>query len=148
MQLNNLVPAGKKRKRIGRGGSRGGTSGKGHKGQKARSGGSVRPGFEGGQMPLIRRMPKRGFNNVRFKTPIQVVGLDRIAQLFVDGDTVDLQALIQKGVLKSRDKHFKVLAGQELTMKLNVHAHAFSQKAREAIVKAGGNAAVQGDVVS
>ncbi len=85
-QLNNLVSSGKKRKRVGRGGSRGGTSGKGHKGQKARSGGTVRAGFEGGQMPLYRRLPKRGFTNARFKPELIIVNLDRLDKAFNDGE--------------------------------------------------------------
>lgn len=147
LQLNNLTPSGKKRKRIGRGGSRGGTSGKGHKGQSARSGGSVKAGFEGGQMPLIRRLPKRGFTNARFKTVYNVIGLDGLEKLFADGATVTKEALVEKGVLKKRDKVYKVLGDGKLTKKLEVRAHAFSAVARQAIEKAGGTAvAVQGDV--
>ena len=95
-----MTPLVKKRKRIGRGGSRGGTSGKGHKGHKARSGGGVRIGFEGGQMPLYRRLPKRGFTNARHKKYVIIVGLDRIIYAFNDGDNVTRQILIETKVIK------------------------------------------------
>ncbi|MGB8367244.1 MAG: 50S ribosomal protein L15, partial [Candidatus Babeliales bacterium] len=96
-RLENLVPLGKKRKRVGRGGSRGGTSGKGHKGQKARSGGGIAPAFEGGQMPLHRRLPKRGFTNARFKKVIEIVNLKHLDKIFNEGETVSKKILIEKG---------------------------------------------------
>ena len=143
-QLNSLQPLVKKRKRIGRGGSRGGTSGRGHKGQKARSGGSVRPGFEGGQMPLFRRLPKRGFTNAPFKQIFDLVNLCNLENIFKEGESVDRTALIEKGFLKAKksartgDLKVKVLGGGVLTKKLIIIADAFSNSAIEAIRKAGG----------
>ena len=142
LQLNKLTPAGKKRKRVGRGGSRGGTSGRGHKGQRARTSGNVRAGFEGGQMPLARRVPKRGFSNARFKKEFIPVGILRLEELFSMGDTVNPNALIEKGVLTARNSYFKVLGGDSLTKQLTVNAHAFSVSARDAIERAGGQAIV------
>lgn len=138
MRLNTLTPAGKDRKRIGRGGSRGGTSGRGHKGQRARTSGNVRPGFEGGQMPLVRRLPKHGFNNINFKVTYIPVSLDRIASLFESGATVDKEVLIEKGILKRADTYFKVLGGTVITKKLQITANAFSAAAQAAIENAGG----------
>jgi len=141
-RLNNLMPLVKKRKRIGRGGSRGGTSGKGHKGQKARSGGGINPGFEGGQMPLHRRLPKRGFTNARFKKIVEIVNTKRIDEVFNEGDTVSKETLIEKGVIKGkRSKRkfvLKVLGNGSLTKKLIVSADRFSKAAAEAIENIGG----------
>lgn len=146
-QLNKLVPAGKDRKRVGRGGNRGGTSGKGHKGQKARSGGYVRVGFEGGQMPLYRRLPKRGFNNSIFEKKVIAINVGQLDIFFQDGQTVDPHALITSGVFKlgrlgKGRAAIKILANGSLTKRLVVHAHSFSQAAREAIIKAGGTVEV------
>jgi len=143
LQLNNLCSLVKKRKRVGRGGSRGGTSGKGHKGQKARSGGYVRPGFEGGQMPLFRRLPRRGFNNALFKQRYHIVTLGELEQHFTVGEQVDPQSLVAKGVVKlklSHNQHYKIkiLADGQLTKKLVISAHAFSASAAELIQKSGG----------
>jgi large subunit ribosomal protein L15 len=143
LQLNNLCSLVKKRKRVGRGGSRGGTSGKGHKGQKARSGGYVRPGFEGGQMPLFRRLPRRGFNNTLFKQRYHIVTLNDLEQHFAAGEQVDPQSLIAKGVIKVKSSHgqqhkIKILADGQLTKKLVINAHAFSASAAELIQKSGG----------
>src|SRR3990167_3442941 len=102
LQLNNLVKLSKKRKRVGRGGSRGGTAGKGHKGQLARSGKKLKPGFEGGQMPLARRLPKRGFNNKRFQDDIEIVSLSKIDKAFNDGESVSRKELISAGLIKGR----------------------------------------------
>lgn len=99
--LHKVESAGKRKKRIGRGGSRGGTSGKGHKGQKARTSGTVRMGFEGGQMPLFRRLPKRGFNNARFEQKVKTVNLDDLNS-FDDGQVVDKKVLIEKGIIKAQ----------------------------------------------
>ena len=142
LQLNNLKSAGKDRKRIGRGGSRGGTSGRGHKGQKARTSGPVRLGFEGGQMPLIRRLPKRGFTNARFKKSFEVVGIDRLEKQFEGGDKVTRDSLIEKGIFKPSVRFFKILGNGTLTKSLDVQAHAFSQSALDAISGAGGKAIV------
>lgn len=130
------------RKRIGRGhGSGWGkTSGKGHKGQKARSGGGVRPGFEGGQMPLQRRVPKRGFNNIFAKEwlAINVAALE----VFEDGTVVDAAALAQKGIIKKANLPVKVLGNGKITKKLEVKLNAFSASAAEKIAAAGGKTEV------
>lgn len=149
LQLNNLSTLVKKRKTVGRGGSRGGTSGKGGKGQTARSGGSTRPGFEGGQMPLFRRLPKRGFNNFEFAKHFEIVNIGDISTHFNDGDTVTKQALYEKGIIKlkkglirKQEIFVKVLGNGVLNKKLVVEADAFSASARDAIVKHGGEALV------
>ena len=143
MELHNLVPAGKKRKRVGRGGSRGGTSGKGHKGQRARTSGNVRPGFEGGQMPLYRRLPKRGFTNARFQRDVISVNIGRISEVCSDGDIVTREMLIDRGIIKggkSKKSFFiKVLGEGVCDKKLTVCAYAFSATARRMIEEAGGN---------
>ena len=145
MNLHELSPAEgatKKSKRIGRGhGSGWGkTAGKGHKGQKARSGGSIRPGFEGGQMPLQRRIPKRGFNNIFAKTIIAV----NVAALevFEDGAEVNAQALAEKGIVKKACDGIKILGNGSLTKKLTVKVNAFSESAKQKIEAAGGKAEV------
>ncbi len=142
-ELNKLAPLKKKRKRVGRGGSRGGTSGKGHKGQKARSGGSVRPGFEGGQMPLYRRLPKRGFNGVQFETSVQIINLSRLDELFNDGETVTRELLIERGAIQSRKSKspflIKILGEGKLAKKLNVQVDRASDNAKKAIIDAGGS---------
>lgn len=139
--LNSRVGLTKKRKRVGRGGSRGGTSGKGHKGQKARSGGArkLRAGFEGGQMPLHRRLPKRGFNNKQFKKEFSLVTLDQLQAFFNEGDHVNQELLVQKGIAK-KGLLIKVLANGSLSKKLHVAADAFSGKAIELISACGGEA--------
>jgi len=146
MELHNLTPTEKKRKRIGRGGSRGGTSGRGHKGQRARTSGNARPGYEGGQMPLYRRLPKRGFNNTMFQDETVIIGLTRINDAFNDGDEVTKELLIERGVIKAQKskKSFvvKILANGQIEKKLVVHAHAFSEAAKQAIESAGGEARV------
>src|ERR1700746_3651165 len=102
MELHNLTPTEKKRKRVGRGGSRGGTSGRGHKGQKARTSGTVRPGYEGGQMPLYRRLPKRGFTNSSHMKDVVVVNLEQLERKFQDGELVNRTSLIEKGIIKAQ----------------------------------------------
>lgn len=143
-ELHNLTPAGKKKKRVGRGGSRGGTSGRGHKGQGSRSGGGPRVGFEGGQMPLYRRLPKRGFTNARFKTDCRIVSLQAINDAFADGDSVSRETLIEKGIIKRQKSKgtflVKVLGNGELSKKVTVVADRFSKSALEAIKNAGGEA--------
>ncbi len=145
MKLFELSPAEgstKRRKRLGRGTSsgKGKTSGKGHKGQNARSGGGVRPGFEGGQMPLARRLPKRGFNNIFAKkfTAINVADLER----FEDGTVVDTALLLSTRVISKANDGVKVLGRGEITKKLTVNLTAFSASAKEKIEKAGGKAEV------
>ena len=146
MKLHELSPVeGSKKgvKRIGRGhGSGWGkTSGKGQKGQKARSGGSIRPGFEGGQMPLQRRIPKRGFNNI-FRKKIVAVNVSRLEEKFENGAVVDVNALRDAGIVKNSFDGVKILGNGELTKSLTVKVDAFSEKAKEAIEKAGGKAEV------
>ena len=143
MRLGNLSPAegattAKKRLGRGIGSGLGKTSGKGHKGQWARSGGGVRPGFEGGQMPLIRRVPKRGFNN-HFKKVYSIVNLSVLENLEANS-VVDMQMLAEKGLIKLiKDSiGLKVLGNGALTKALTVKAAAFSASAKEAIEKAGG----------
>lgn len=145
MKLHELSPAaGSKtdRKRIGRGhGSGWGkTAGKGHKGQKARSGGSIRPGFEGGQTALARRIPKRGFNNI-FATEYTVINVSDLER-FVDGTVVDTELLKAAGLVTKELDGVKVLGNGELTKSLTVKAAAFSASAKEKIEKAGGKAEV------
>ena len=139
LTLNNLTSSGKKRKRIGRGGDRGGTSGRGHQGQGSRSGGSVGIIYEGGQMPLTRRLPKYGFNNSVFRKEFTIVNIDQLNNFFNDGDTVSIQQLVEKRILKSNDSRpLKILGHGSLTKKLFVRAHACSKSAEEAIKKCGG----------
>ncbi|MDE6592932.1 MAG: 50S ribosomal protein L15 [Oscillospiraceae bacterium] len=145
MKLYELSPAAgsvKDVKRVGRGhgSGNGKTAGKGHKGQNARSGGGVRPGFEGGQMPMTRRIPKRGFNNifaVRYET-VNVCDLDK----FVDGTVVDAELLKASGLVKKTQNGIKILGNGELSRNLTVKANAFSASAKEKIEKAGGKAEV------
>jgi large subunit ribosomal protein L15 len=141
MELNTISPAEgstKKRKRIGRGhgSGHGKTATKGHKGQKARSGGSVKPGFEGGQMPMQRRLPKRGFTPLAKK----VYELVKIGQLevFEAGSTVSIDELVSAGIISGVKDGVKVLADGELTKSLTIAAHKFSAAAREKITAAGG----------
>ena len=145
MKLNELSPvAGSthvgKRKGRGVGTGNGKTGGRGHKGQHARSGGKTRVGFEGGQMPLVRRVPKRGFNNIYAKplTAINVAVLNR----FEDGAVVDAAALIEAGVISACPYGLKVLANGTPTKKITVKAKAFSESAKEKIEQAGGKAEV------
>ena len=149
--LDNLQSSGKKRKRVGRGGARGGTSGRGHKGQNARSGGPKGRGFEGGQTPLQRRLPKRGFSNASFSKEISLVNLSSLERAFVDGDEVNSQVLIQKGLIKPKKSEqsdlkkgaiVKVLGDGELSKKLIISAYAFSASAIQAIEKVGGKALI------
>ena len=146
MNLHELSPAPGstqvgKRKGRGPGSGNGKTAGRGHKGQKARSGGGVRVGFEGGQMPLARRVPKRGFNNI-FAKPLEIINLSAL-NVFNDGDTVTAQALLEKGILSKCTYGYKVLGNGKITKKLTVEASAFSKSAQEAIEAAGGKAEVK-----
>ena len=145
MKLHELHPAEgstASQKRLGRGNGSGlgKTSGKGHKGAKARSGGGKRPGFEGGQMPLYRRVPKRGFNNV-FGTEYAEVNVERL-EVFNDGDVVNAQALLEKKIIRKELAGVKILGVGELTKKLTVKAAKFSATAREKIEAVGGKAEV------
>ncbi|MFA5658773.1 MAG: 50S ribosomal protein L15 [Oscillospiraceae bacterium] len=145
MKLHELSPAPgstKETKRIGRGhgSGQGKTAGKGHKGQNARSGGGVRPGFEGGQMPLARRIPKRGFNNI-FGTEYAVINVSDLDR-FVDGTVVDAELLKASGLIKQQLDGIKILGKGDILKKLTVKAAAFSQTAKEKIEKAGGKAEV------
>ena len=135
MELSNLRPA----KGSGHGSGNGKTAGKGHKGQKARSG-APRPGFEGGQMPLYRRLPKRGFTNRNTK---EIVALNlSVLEVFDNGATVDVDALIEKGIVKHPRDGVKILGNGELTKKLDVKVNAFSASAKEKIEALGGTAEV------
>ena len=145
MKLYELSPAAgsvKDVKRIGRGhgSGNGKTAGKGHKGQNARSGGGVRPGFEGGQMPMTRRIPKRGFNNI-FATKYSVVNVSDLDQ-FVDGTVVDADLLKASGLIKKTNDGVKILGNGELTKNLTVKAAAFSASAKKKSENAGGKAEV------
>lgn len=147
MYIQSLSPAPnskKSPKRLGRGiGSGvGKTSGKGHKGQNARSGGGVRPGFEGGQIPLIRRLPKRGFDNSQFAKVYAIVNVASL-EVFNDGDVVDAKALLERNIIGKLEKNgVKVLGNGELSKKLTVKANKFTQSAVSKIEKAGGKAEV------
>ena len=145
MKIHELAPvAGStqvaKRKGRGPGTGNGKTAGRGHKGLYARSGGKVRAGFEGGQMPLARRIPKRGFNNIYAK-PLTAINL-AVLNRFEDGAVVDAAALIEKGILSDCPYGLKVLSNGTLTKKITVKAAAFSESAKEKIEQAGGKAEV------
>ena len=142
MKLNTMHPADgatHSRKRLGRGvgSGLGKTSGKGHKGQNARSGGGVRPGFEGGQLPLFRRLPKRGFSNARFKTEYATINLSDLNR-FEDGAVVTPELLKEMGLVKNQLDGIKVLGNGTLEKKLTVKAHKFSSSAQEKIESLGG----------
>ncbi len=146
MRLHNLSPAEgstKERKRIGRGpaSGQGKTAGKGHKGQKARAGRGMRAGFEGGQMPLQRRLPKRGFVNV-FRKEFATVNVSDLEKRFDAGSVVDIDALIGAGLIKKTLDGVKVLGNGELSKSLTVKANAFSESAKQKIEAAGGKVEV------
>jgi large subunit ribosomal protein L15 len=137
-----IAPAGanKTRKRLGRGvgSGLGKTSGKGHKGQNARSGGGVRPGFEGGQMPIYRRIASRGFSNYPFKKISKVINISTIEAFYKDNERVDLDSLKEKSIIKNNDFNIKLLGEGDLTKKLEVSLPGISASAVEKIEKAGG----------
>ena len=142
MQLNTIKPAvgsNKNRKRIGRGtgSGHGKTATKGHKGQKARSGGSIKPGFEGGQMPMHRRLPKRGFTPLS-KKDYALVNLCQL-EVFEAGSVIDAEALLKSGIISGVRDGIKVLATGDITRALTIKAHKFSASAREKITAAGGS---------
>ena len=146
MKLNQMSPALNStttRRRVGRGigSGLGKTSGKGHKGQNARSGGGVRLGFEGGQLPLFRRLSKRGFNNYNFRTNYAVINLSDLEK-FADGTEVTPELLIENGIIKKQLDGIKVLGHGTLTKKLNVKANKFSTTAKEKIEAIGGTTEV------
>ena len=128
------------RKGRGNGSGNGKTAGRGQKGQWARSGGGVRVGFEGGQMPLARRIPKRGFNNI-FAKPLEIINLSAL-NAFEDGETVTAEALLEKGILSKCEYGVKILGNGQISKKLTVQASAFSASAKEKIEAAGGKAEV------
>ena len=143
MRLDELKPApgsSKKRKRVGRGdgSGHGKTSGRGHKGQGARSGGNVQPGFEGGQMPLQRRLPKRGFHNIN-RVEMTVVNLGQLEAL-LDGTEATPETLVAQGLINGKNRRIKILGEGSLSKALTVRAHGFSAKAKEKIEAAGGTA--------
>ncbi len=145
MKLHELSPAegsvkANFRKGRGAGSGNGKTAGKGHKGQNARSGGGVKPGFEGGQLPLYRRLPKRGFTN-RFKKNYVIINVDMLNR-FEDGETVDVDTLLQSGVVSKVCDGIKVLGKGEITKKLTVKANVFSETAKGKIEAAGGKTEV------
>ena len=145
MNLHELSPAAGSntkayRKGRGNGSGNGKTAGRGQKGQWARSGGGVRVGFEGGQMPLARRLPKRGFHNI-FAKPLEAVNVS-VLEKFEDGAVVDAKALLEKGILSKCEYGVKILGNGQLTKKLTVQASAFSASAKEKIEAAGGKAEV------
>ena len=142
MKLHELSPVAgskKERKRIGRGpaSGQGKTAGKGHKGQKARAGRGMRPGFEGGQMPLQRRLPKRGFVNI-FRTEMAIVNVAALENAYEAGETVTIESLIEKGLVKKVLDGVKILGYGELTKALTVQANAISESAKQKIEAAGG----------
>ena len=146
MKLHELSPAegsAKKAWRVGRGAGSGNgkTAGKGHKGQNARSGGGVRPGFEGGQIPLYRKLPKRGFHN-KFAKTYSIVNVD-VFNKFEDGAVVDLAALMEKKIVRKANDGLKVLGNGEITKKITVKAAVFSATAKEKIEAAGGKIEVE-----
>ena len=142
MKLHELSPAEGSakaawRKGRGPGSGNGNTAGKGHKGQNARSGGGVRPGFEGGQLPLYRKLPKRGFNNSRFAKVYAIVNVEAL-NVFEDGAIIDLEALMAKKIVRKAGDGLKILGNGELTKKVTVKADIFSATAKEKIEAAGG----------
>ena len=146
MKLHELSPAPGStkpnyRKGRGPGSGNGKTGGRGHKGQNARSGGGVRPGFEGGQLPIYRKLPKRGFKN-HFAKEYAIVNLATLNNFFEDGEVVDIEVLLNTGVIRKELSGLKVLGNGELTKKLTVKAAVFSQAAKEKIEAVGGTAEV------
>lgn len=133
----------KKRKRVGRGpgSGKGKTCGRGHKGQQCRSGPGIRPGFEGGQMPLYRRLPKRGFNNARFRTTYAIVNVGQLEGAFADGEKVDAEAIRKARLVNAKRGPIKVLGSGDLSKKLHVTADRFSGSAVRKIEAAGGTTA-------
>lgn len=143
-EITAMVGSGPKRNRVGRGkgSGNGKTCGRGHKGYGSRAGASTHLAYEGGQMPLFRRLPKRGFNNAQFATRYEVVNVSQLDRLFNDGTEVGLTELVGAGLIGSSHSKVKILGDGELTKKLNVSAHKFSKSAQEKISSCGGSAKV------
>ena len=143
--LKRPAGAAKSGKRVGRGQATGSgcTSGRGNKGQKSRSGFSQQVGFEGGQMPLTRRIPKHGFKNKRFENAFQIVNIDDL-KIFGAGETVDYDALLKRGMVNKKHRHVKLLGKGDLTKKLNVRVDRASKKAIDAVEKQGGTVEIIG----
>jgi large subunit ribosomal protein L15 len=143
-ELKNVEGAVHRKKRVGcgEGGGHGKTSGRGGKGQSARSGSSIRPGFEGGQMPLYRKLPHRGFNNYEFRSEIAVLNLRDLAGLDAKVTEVNAESLAKAGLIRSGEKSVKILGDGELTRAMSVTAAKFSESAKAKIEKAGGKAIV------
>jgi len=143
-EITQNVGAHPKRKRVGRGrgSGHGKTCGRGHKGNASRSGSSMPLTFEGGQMQLFRRLPKRGFNNAQLSVRYEVVNLSQLERVFSDGTDVGLNELVEAGLVGSRKSRVKILGDGELTKKLNVTAHKFSKSAQEKISGCGGSVKV------
>ncbi|HTM06564.1 MAG TPA: 50S ribosomal protein L15 [Patescibacteria group bacterium] len=145
-KLHEVVSLVKKRKRVARGGSRGGQAGKGGKGQTARSGGSIKPGFEGGQMPLHRRLPKRGFNNKAFSFVTKIINLADLERAFNPNEVVDQALLREKKVIKTNKNSItklKLLGEGMLTKKLHIIVDGCSEAAKLAVEKVGGTVTIQ-----
>lgn len=144
--LSNVKGATHRRKRVGcgEGGGHGKTSGRGGKGQTARSGGGIRIGFEGGQMPLFRKLPRRGFNNKNFRTEYETVNLGEFSKLDDSVSEVNREQLVKAGLVRSNDKPLKILGEGEFSKALKITADKFSGSAKEKIEKAGGEAIVAG----
>lgn len=143
-EITAIVGANKNRKRIGRGrgAGQGKTCGRGHKGSHSRSGSFARATYEGGQMPLFRRLPKRGFNNYNFGRRYEIVNVSQLERRFSDGTTISVQALADAGLVDSAQSRVKILGDGELTKRLNVTAHKFSKSAEQKISGCGGTAKV------
>ena len=138
-EITSVVRKKKASKRVGKGGGRGKTCGRGHKGSGSRSGSFTRPTYEGGQMPLFRRLPKRGFNNARFTKRYEVVNVSELDR-FEDGDVINVEQLAKVGLVDNMNSRVKILGEGELTKKLQVMAHKFSKKAEQKIMACGGMA--------
>jgi large subunit ribosomal protein L15 len=143
-ELSNIPGAVKRRRRVGcgEGGGHGKTCGRGGKGQSARSGSSVRPGFEGGQMPLYRKLPHRGFNNANFRTAYDTVNVGELSRIDESITEVDRDLLIKVGLIRGQARAVKILGGGEITRSLKITAAKFSTSAKEKIEKAGGESVV------
>jgi len=143
-QIKAPVGANKKKSIVGRGtGSKGRTAGRGRDGQNSRSGGGTRPGFEGGQMPLYRRIAHRGFSNYPFKENYSVINVSRLAEKFQDGDVVSEESLRDKGLLKGKKSFVKILGDGEINIKLDIQVSKITSGAKEKIEKAGGKVLVK-----
>lgn len=143
-QIKAPVGANKKKSIVGRGtGSKGRTAGRGRDGQNSRSGGGTRPGFEGGQMPLYRRIAHRGFSNYPFKEIYTVINVSKLEEKFKDGDVVNEDSLREKGLLKGKKSLVKILGDGEITIKLDVQVKKIAKSAKEKIEKAGGKVLVK-----